>query len=149
MLPAGVSFLVGVSCSGWLDWEEIYRNNLIFMSDEMEVDGVFHITYRSDIFLIKLRSNNSCFDIVFDICHVWKPTQGRRQSLFDMSVGVFGHFDFQPGEVYVGEHAVRGIACIVKGKLEASTSMEFQGPEEGNTHLEMKRIFVISRSKCI
>lgn len=69
MLPAGIGFLVRISCSRWLDWEEVYRNNLQFMSEETEVERVCHITYRSDIFLVKLRSNNSCFDIVFDICH--------------------------------------------------------------------------------
>lgn len=66
-----------------------------------------------------------------------------------MAASVFGHFNFQPGEVYIREHAVGGIACIIKGKLEASTSMEFKGLEEGNIYLEMKRVFVIPRSKCI
>lgn len=58
-----------------------------------------HTTYRSDVFFVKLWPNNGGLDEVFDICFAWESTQRWREGLSDMSVGVFGYFDFQPREV--------------------------------------------------
>jgi hypothetical protein len=34
-----------------------------------------------------------------------------------MAVGVAGHFDFVPGEVEIGEHAIVGVAGIIEREL--------------------------------
>lgn len=74
-------------------------------------------TYSSDILFIELRTDDSNFDKVFDICHTSKATQRWWESLFDMTVGIAGHFDFEPVEVEIGEHTIVGTASIVEREL--------------------------------
>lgn len=40
-----------------------------------------------------------------------------------MAVGVAGHFNFVPGEVEVGEHAIVGVAGIIKRELEGQQGL--------------------------
>lgn len=77
------------------------------------------LTYRPEILLVELGTNNRRFHIVLDVGHAWEATERWRECLLHMASGVPGHFDPQTRDVQVRKHAIVYAARIVEWELHS------------------------------
>lgn len=63
-------------------------------------------TYRPNVSLVELRSDNRCLDIILDLRFVWKASQRGRQGLLDVLVGIASDLYLEASYIQVGKDAV-------------------------------------------